>query len=259
MKTGIFHLVERMLAALAMCSVVLLGGCATTNTTKQPSKPVVLKALYTPQPVKIDGILDDEVWSAATAYRLSLGRDQTARGKHVAEPGDARLAWDDTHFYVAIKFHDSDIVAEGEEDQLHHYKMGDLVELFLKPGDRTWYWELYATPRSKKTSFWFPGRGRLGLESGFHYECGLQVAAQSEGTVNDWEDKDRYWTAEMAVPIGDLTARGETFRPGSDWRILVARYNYTRYLPWKELSMLPQLSQTNYHLCEEYGILELVK
>ncbi len=47
-------------------------------------------------------------------------------------------------------------VAEGKEDQLHHYQMGDLVELFLKPEDYTWYWELYATPIGKKTNFWFP-------------------------------------------------------------------------------------------------------
>ncbi len=137
--------------------------------------------------------------------------------------------------------------------------MGDLVELFLKPEDYTWYWELYATPTSKKTSFWYPGRGRVGLESGFQYECGLQVAAENNGTVNKWEDRDRYWTAEMAMPIRDLTSRGETFRPGSKWWILIGRYNYSRYLPRREFSMFPQLSQTDFHLCEEYGILELVK
>ena len=259
MKIRFFHFVGNMLVALAVCNVVLLGGCATTSTTKQTSKRATLKAIYTPKPVEIDGILDDEVWSTAPTYRFSLGQDQTTQGKKLAEPGDVRLAWDDTHFYVAVKFHDSDLVAEGKEDQLHHYKMGDLLELFLKPEGYSWYWELYATPTSKKSSFWFPGRGRVGLESGFQYQCGLQVAAENNGTVNNWEDRDRYWTAEMAMPIKDLTSRGETFCPGSNWRILIARYNYTRYLPWKELSMCPQLSQTDYHLYEEYGILELVK
>ena len=259
MKIGFFHIVRKMLVVLAVCSVVLLSGCEMTTAKKQTFKPVIMKAPYSPKPVKIDGILDDDVWRIATKYRFSLGEDQIAQGKKLTEPGDVQLARDDTHFYVAIKFYDSDIVAEGKEDQLHHYRMGDLVELFLKPEGYTWYWELYATPISKKTSFWFPGRGRMGLESGFQYQCGLQVAAENNGTVNKWEDGDRYWTAEMAMPIRDLASRGETFRPGSNWRILVARYNYSRYLPWKELSMCPQLSKTNYHLHEEYGILELVK
>lgn len=259
MKTGICHLVRNMLVAFPVCSLVLLSGCATMTARKQTFKPVILKATHTPQPVKIDGILDDDVWRITPTYQFSLGQAATADGKKLTEPGDVRLAWDDTHFYVAIKFYDSDIVAEGKEDQLHHYKMGDLVELFLKPEGYTWYWELYATPTSRKSSFWYPGRGRLGLESGFQYQCGLQVGAANNGTVNNWEDRDRYWTAEMAMPIGDLTSHGETFRPGANWRILVARYNYTRYLEEKEYSMCPQLSHTNYHLYEEYGILELVK
>jgi len=259
MKIGVFLFVRKMLVVLVMCSVVLLSGCAATAARKQTSKPLILEATYSPNPVRIDGILDDDVWRITSTYQFSLGQDQTAQGKKLAEPGDVRLAWDDTHFYVAIKFHDSDIVAEGKEDQLHHYGMGDLAELFLKPEGSTWYWELYATPTSKKSSFWFPGRGRLGLESGFQYQCGLQVAAENTGTVNHWEDRDCYWTAEMAMPIRDLTSRGETFRPGSNWRILVARYNYTRYLPEKELSMCPQLSQTRFHRHEEYGILKLVK
>lgn len=258
MKAKVFYLIGKMAVALIVC-IILLGGCATAPTTKQAFEPVVLKAIYTPKPIKIDGVLDDEVWSNVATYRLCLGLDQAGNGKTLAEPGDVWLAWDETYFYVAIKFYDSDIVAEGKEDQLHHYQMGDVVELFLKPEDYTWYWELYATPISKKTSFWFPGRGRLGLDSGFRYQCGLQVAAQNNGTVNNWEDRDCYWTAEIAMPVRDLTSRGETFCPGSNWRILIARYNYTRYLAWKEFSMFPQLSRTNYHLYEEYGILELVK
>lgn len=115
------------------------------------------------------------------------------------------------------------------------------------------------TPLGKKTSFWFPGRGRMGLNSCFRYKCGLQVASKSNGTVNNWKDKDRYWTAEIAMPIRDLTAKGEKFGPGTKWRILIARYNYSRYLSRKELSMFPQLLQTKFHLYEEYGVLKLMK
>ena len=64
----------------------------------------------------------------------------------------------------------------------------------------------------------------------------MKVAAKIEGTLNNWEDKDKYWTAEMAIPVKDLTARGDSFGPGSHWVVLLARYNYSVYLPGKELT-----------------------
>lgn len=231
---------------------------STNAKPTMPEKLPVMKAVFAAHPVKIDGILDDAVWKKAPAYPLQLDLAAQKAGHTLHEDGEVRLAWDAKHLYVAARFTDSDIVAEGKEDQLHHYSMGDLLEVFLKPEDETWYWELYATPAGKKTSFFFPGRGRLGLPSCFKYSCGLTVAAHCDGTLNRWEDRDREWTAEMAMPIEDLTSRGETFAPGARWRVLASRYNYSRYLPNKELSMAPALPQTNYHLTENYAILEIM-
>ena len=167
---GVFCFAGRMLGVFAAAGVLLLSGCATPPTAGPAPELAVMKAAYTPVPVKIDGVLDDEAWVGAAVYQMSPSRDKAAGGAKLAEPGEVRFCWDETNFYLAAKFHDSDIVAEGTEDQLHHYKMGDLVELFLKPADATWYWELYVTPANRKTSFWFPGGGRLGLPSGFEYE-----------------------------------------------------------------------------------------
>jgi hypothetical protein len=231
----------------------------TDGSMMAPDMTAVITARYTEVPIRVDGLLAEEAWKTANVYRLSLDKTRPAGERAPLEGGEVRVLWDDKNLYVGIRFQDSDIVAEGEEDQLHHYALGDLVELFLKPAGETWYWELYATPRGNKTSFWFPGRGRLGLDSAYDYRCGLRAAAQVKGTLNRWEDKDRYWTAEMAMPVADLTARGEPFGPGSEWRILVARYNYSRYLPWKELSMVPALSQTNYHFTHEYARLRFIK
>lgn len=249
---------------VALCGGVALGaalltGCASMWKTGKVQP--VITARYTPVPVTIDGKLDDPAWKNAQVFtfHLSVAELAEAKGKDVTETGEARVCWDDNNFYLAVKFMDSDIVAEGTEDQLHHYLMGDLAELFLKPADQTWYWEMYVTPAGRKTTLFFPGRGRLGLKSAENNPGGLRVAAQCQGTLNSWEDKDTSWTGEMAVPIKDLTARGETFRAGSKWTILIARYNYSRYLPWKELSMTPQISKTNYHQLEDYAILSLVK
>ena len=259
---GIIAMNKMLLALLAML-VISISGCKDTTVGTQPADPAdielpVLQAVRATNPVRVDGLLDDEVWRRARVYQLSTSVDrQTSRP--LLEEGCIQFAWDNEYFYLAAKFKDSDVVAEGEEDQLHHYQFGDVCELFLKPADNSWYWELYVTPRGNKTSFWFPGRGRLGLPSCFEYTCGLKVAAHVAGTVNNWRDRDDYWTAEMAMPIKDLTAFGDSFGPGGDWRILVGRYNYSIYLPAKgpEHSSSPQLPVIDYHLLKGYAKLEL--
>ncbi|OGV66092.1 MAG: hypothetical protein A3K19_22385 [Lentisphaerae bacterium RIFOXYB12_FULL_65_16] len=253
----------RHLAALTVttCLVGLLtaAGCkVSAPPPEQTPPPPDMTAVYAPKGVNVDGVLDDEVWRLAPAFPLALSKDRQVKNS-LQEAGEVRLAWDENNLYMAVRFQDSDLVAEGEEDQLHHYQMGDLAELFLKPENETWYWELYVTPAGRKTSFWFPGRGRLGVPSCFKYECGLRVAAKCDGTLNHWQDRDNAWTAEMAMPIKDITARGETFGPGSEWRVFVGRYNYSRYLSRQELSMAPTLPWTDYHLQEHYAVLRFVK
>ncbi len=246
-----------VLTGVFLSFALFFTGCEEYEALKPEDEPrPVVSARYTDVPVVIDGVLDDAAWEDAEVYHLVLGAD---REGEIREKGKAMVSWDENYLYVGVKFYDSDIVAEGEEDQLHHYKKGDLLEVFLKPEGQTWYWELYATPAEYKSTFFIPGRGRIWLDSMADYDMDLKVGAKYEGTLNYWEDVDEYWTAEMAVPVEELTARGEEFGPGAEWKILIARYNFSRYLPNRELSMYPRLSRTSFHLHEEYASLELVK
>ncbi|MEN8127285.1 MAG: carbohydrate-binding family 9-like protein [Planctomycetota bacterium] len=248
-------------AALALSFLVGMTGCQKTLTSVE-KKSVTMKALYAGVPVTVDGRLEESVWKNAQEYTFDIPGDMAPNGEAIRESGQVRLAWDDRYFYVGIQCEDSDLVAEGKKDELRHFELGDLFELFLKPDNQSWYWELYVTPRGKKTSFFFPGCGRFGLPGCMDYQSGMKVAAQCQGTLDNWRDKDTGWTAEMAVPIKDLTAEGDAFGPGQKWRILVARYNYSRYFDaprGPEYSMTPKLSQTNFHLLPEYAYLELIK
>jgi len=261
-------------ATVCFSFLLLITGCGgISETTETPVRedavPVTLVAKKTQKPLVIDGELNESVWENAIVYQLDLSTDYDLHPNQrpvkrpgtgtLKETGTVQLAWDDNYLYVGVKFHDSDIVQESDENQQHHYTSGDLLEIFLKPENSSWYWEIYGTPNEKKTAFWFPGRGRLGLKSGFDPGMPLEdirIATRLEGTLNNWRDRDGFWTAEMAIPVQSLTAHGDAFGPGSKWRILVARYNFSRYLPWKELSMVPRLSTTNFHLLEEFGVLE---
>jgi hypothetical protein len=218
-----------------------------------------MTAKYTTMPVTLDGKLDEDVWKYAEVYQLHLADDRAAGGAGIEEPGEVRLAWNDKYFYVGVKFTDSDVHAEGQEDEQMHFNLGDVAELFLKPADETWYWELYATPKGNKSTLWFAGRGHFGLPGAAEHTSGLEVAASVDGTLNNWEDTDEYWSAEMAVPIADLTARGESFEPGAQWLICIARYNYSKNLNviGPELTMTPALSKTFFHMTDDYAVLNL--
>ncbi|OQA02819.1 MAG: hypothetical protein BWY69_00831 [Planctomycetes bacterium ADurb.Bin401] len=245
---------------ICIIASLFLTGCTCSRVENAGSlKKVTFKSFYTDKPINIDGMLNEQVWKKSISYPLYISEDAVDAARKLNEAGEARFAWDDNYFYVAATFTDSDIVAQGRDDQMHHYQLGDVCELFLKPENENYYWELYVTPAENKTSFFFPSRGYLGLPSCFEeYKSGLTVAARTQGTLNDWHDKDQSWTAEMAMPIKDLQAYGAKFSPQASWKILIGRYNYSRYLQEVELSMTPQLSKTSYHLYEEYADLELI-
>jgi hypothetical protein len=214
-------------------------------------------AVHTATPLVVDGKLDEPVWKTAPAYQL-LPMPGTAPEPRSSlhENASVRLAWDAKYLYLGAEFRDSDVVAEGKADNLRHYLLGDVCELFLKPGNQTWYWELYVTPAGRQTTFFFPGAGRQ-LPSCLRTDTPLVVAAEVQGSLNDWHDRDQGWTAEMAVPLSLLTAHGEHFAPASPWRILIGRYNYSRYLSETELSSYPALSKIDFHWLNEYAHLRL--
>jgi hypothetical protein len=242
--------------AMMVGAAVLMAGCITLEK-KAPEK-AVMKAKFTMDPVTVDGKLDDPVWKEAQVYKMQLPDD---RAGQLQEGGEVMLAWDNDYLYVGVKFEDKDAVAKNKRDQEHHYLFGDLAELFLHPAEKTWYWEMYVTPRGNKTKFFFPGGGHCGLSDLEKADVDLEVEAEVNGTLNKWQDEDKYWTGEMRVPVKDLEKYGDKFGPGKKWDILVARYNYGRHQKGRgpEYSTTPKLPITSFHYLEGYAELLLEK
>jgi hypothetical protein len=242
---SVLRLLVAVLAARA------LSGCVTAGSTRH----AVIIAQRATAPMTIDGNLDEPIWQTTPAQQLQAAPDVTKEIRRL-EGADVRLAWDVENLYIAVEMEDSDLVAEGQADQLHHYKLGDVVEVFLKPDDQTWYWELHATPTGKRATLFVPGRGRVALANMLP-RSSFTAAAQRRGTLNDWRDSDQGWSVELAIPwqalkppgIESQTAEGAP----TGWTVLVARYNYTRYSYAPQLSETPRLSKSDFHTTREYA------
>jgi len=233
------------LAAGLLASVVI-AGCVTPPG---PQKPI--EVAWTPEPVVLDGRLDEPVWQEATARALQPMQADHKQGIVLEQGGRFQLARDGEFLYAAIDLTDYDVTTGGTEDELHLYRMGDLAELFLFHQPTGCYWELYVAPNGLKTSMFYPSggyRGRFDLAAA---PTGLKVAANVQGTLNNWQDKDRGWTAEMALPLAHIEDLAGPFQPGADWRVLLGRYNFGRYLKKRQLSASVPLDGS-FHATERY-------
>lgn len=246
-------------------AVLVFVGASLSSYSGEPSRQNAI-AIYAPD-IKLEkGVLDSS-WDKAPSYRLQAaqpggwGGDITRisgmDGK-VLEGGYVKFLWNEKYLYVGLKMDDSDVVGEAEVDQGRLYAQGDTVEVFIHPRNQTYYWEIFGAVNEKKTCYFFPGRGRVSLDSNHHYQChGLKVKTTVDGTLNNWHDRDKSWSIIIAVPTSALTEFGASFNNSEFWSIQIVRVNYSRYLPVWETTVFPQNNSGNPHLYEAYACLKL--
>ncbi|MBQ6471624.1 MAG: carbohydrate-binding family 9-like protein [Victivallales bacterium] len=259
-----------MAACIAALTLSLVGCTTRPNAKAEPfelnSPRVELIASRVKVPVTLDGVLSPQEWSTAKAYPLTtptLYIPEHTPPKMAAhyfkdkfEPGTVRFLYDAENLYVGVQLEDSSLVQFAEDNGGHLYQKGDLVEVFIKGENTHEYWELYGSPNNLRTAFFFHTRGFPILDK--TDECTVRIAAKVNGTLNNFQDKDKGWSIEFRIPRTELAKIGLD-RPGNPITVLVARYNYTygSIQGGPRYSTLPKLPIANYHATEYYGKLLL--
>ena len=255
---------QLMTLLIAAVFAGIAGGCCSapapeTSALNPPSATVVKTA----GKITVDGKLDEACWQAAPEY--SLGKVKTDGGelpvvqaivaRDKFEKLFVRCLYDDKYLYIACRAEDDDVYACTQVDQEYLFRDCDVLEVFIKPVKANYYWELYVTAAGNKTSCFYPSHGVMNQAAIAKDKLltTLLTAAQVDGTLNNWQDEDKGWTAEMAIPLAELGRYGIAFAPGQEWTIFFARYNYSKNFRKWQYSGYPVPPVLSSHLLENYA------
>ena len=248
----------------AVSALLLAGCCCNTCVDFKEVDPAdyPVSVYKNTGKITIDGKLDEKIWQNAESCNLMFVPMFKGYGKALAnvkkdkfQNAAIKYAYDKDYFYVAGKVMDEDIIQMDTVHQAQSYNNGDTIEIFLKPKNKPHYWEIYITPQNKRTSFFYlsPGAGVSHSRNAVHFIKDMKSAVQINGTLNKHDDRDKFWTFELAIPLKDLAVKGVPFDGAEPWLVLGARYNYDVNFRYFQLSTYPPTPVAGNHLVEYYG------
>ncbi len=255
------------LSSLGIFIAVLLSsvlvGCQAPGPTNPGDYPApqahVFSCYRSSGAISVDGKLDEPAWYKAEVISQFY---QPGSLKPPSDGAEVRLLWDNDFLYIGARLRDKDVYAmvQGHDGKTWD---DDVFEVFIKPSEeKLAYYEFHMTPKGATLDLMFPRRGAGSHQRFLPYTSGMRAAATVQGTLNDWQDVDEGWTAEMAIPLKALGLEVVPPKAGATIRFAICRYNYSVYLPAGgvgdealEYSSSARLPVLKYHLYEYYDLL----
>ena len=191
-----------------------------------PPRRLVVRKLAEGTKLQIDGKFDEPAWSSAESSGPFVN---TMDGSPSPQAGSVRALWDDSNLYVAFHFQDSDVwgTLDKHDDKLWTQ---EVAEVFIDAdGDARTYVELQVSPKNVTFDSWLPVyRGNDNA-----WESGMETAVQVHGTLNQRDDDDQGWDAELRIPLSAVKGKLETMRgvpptPGTIWRANFFRFDFPK-------------------------------
>lgn len=235
---------------------------APTSPFPWPEERVAHYTAYrVPEPLRLDGKLDAASWQLAPRSPRFV---DLITGQPTIHDTRAAVLWDDTYLYVGFWVEEPFVEAKLTERDALIWSEND-IEVFVAGADAYYELEINALGTIYEAFFiweeayerggysqaaefartapgarpWngvgltnHPRGARLGF---FNWDLpGLKSAVAVDGTINDNSDRDRGWTAEIAIPWAGLRwlaegdGRALPPRDGDTWRMDFSRFNTYR-------------------------------
>ena len=222
--------------------------------------------------INIDGKDDELAWSNAIYSDdfIDIEGDKIPRQKT-----NVKMLWDDKFLYVFAKLYENHIWGDiTKRDEVIYYNND--FEVFINPNDDVFsYGEIEINALGTEWDLFLNRPYRLKGKADSSWDInGLKSAVYINGTLNDPNDLDDYWTVEIAIPLKEIeklntSIKDEKVISGDVWRINFSRVNWDfeinngvysrkkengKYLPEYNWVWSPQ-GIINMHVPENWGYL----
>lgn len=233
------------------------------NQTPPPLAQVVVPRIS--EPPKIDGALDDASWRGAATVKLDWRFHPRHMPAFVALTPtvrtSAKLLWDDRYLYVGFECEDADAWATYTKRDAYLWEE-EVVEVYLDPpGKGKHYKEFEVNPLGALIDLDIPAavNGSPGdVPSHLRWNSeGIRWAAKVQGTTDNRSDKDKGWTVEMAIPLGECLFAGDKVFIGDRWRAQFYRIERAKGSTNETAEFQAWSPTDTFHRPERFGILHL--
>ena len=205
------------------------GQCIFEKYEKYLVDPRTYVAYRTEGTLKIDGKLDESSWQKAK----DTEEFEDISGKGFDAPKyktTAKMLWDDDFLYVGAILEEPNITAKLTQRDTIIYYDNDF-EVFIDPdSDGHNYFEIEVNAKNVLFDLMLDKPYRVGGDFFLQWDCpGIQSGIHIEGTLNNPNDTDKYWTVEMAIPRQALTLSfNNLLKAGNTWRINFSRVEWLK-------------------------------
>ncbi|HEX9563422.1 MAG TPA: DUF5916 domain-containing protein [Gemmatimonadaceae bacterium] len=198
-------------SALAAVCVTSLPVQPVTAQDRGPERPAAgsagaayeLTAIRSQSPIRLDGVLDDEVWKRSVPAG-GFTQSEPREGQPATEATEVRIAFDAQNLYIAAMMHDSDAAREVVNDIRKDFREDDQDDFEV----------ILDTFRDRRNGYVFivnPAGGRVDR----------QISNEGREINSSWDAvwdvrtqrRPDGWSAEFRIPFRTLR-----FEPGSDQR-----------------------------------------
>lgn len=205
-------------------------------------------------PIKIDGKIDEPDWLRAEIVTFIV----PVTNADAQSRTEAKVLWDDKYLYVSYKAFDKDVWSYLDKRDSSTCQE-DCLECFIQPDPKAapyMNFEINALGTVYDACALSRYAGGGDCHRWRRWNCKeLKVGITVDGTRNNPSDVDNSWQMEVAIPFANLPPlNGRIPKVGDTWNILLARYDYSVYLPdGVELSSCSSLSKVSFHNADEWS------
>jgi len=239
------------------------------------SQPKTYAVTKIDQAIVIDGRDQEAAWRSAPWTDLFVD----IQGEAMPAPAyqtRAKMTWDNEHLYIYAQLTEPHIWGNlvNHDDIIYH---NNDFEVFIKPNiHQSEYYELEVNVLNTIFDLLLSKPYRFGGNALTHWDLkGLKSAVYLEGTLNNADDTDQYWSVEMAIPFQSLRPYGPKMAPKINdyWQINFSRVQWHHELEKGKYSKKREDGKTkaeenwvwspigviNMHFPERWGYIQFVE